>query len=384
MPLSRLLVFLGILTSVLFLVHLYVWFKVVRGAGFPPPWGRVATIVLFTLCASIPLLFVLRDSAPRGISSAMAWVVYSWMGFLFYLFAFGLISDALRGMAFLTGNFPQDPVRRSFLTRLLAGGVGAAALATGLGGMLHVARGFRIKNIRIPLAKLPTAADGYVIAQLTDVHVGPTIGRGFIEDVVRETNALNPDLIAITGDLVDGTVDALRDAVAPLAGLKARDGVYFVTGNHEYYSGADAWIAHLETLGIRVLRNERVDIRGLFDLAGVDDAKSAGMAPGHGQDVAKAMVGRDPAKAVVLLAHQPKSVLEAGLNGVDLQLSGHVHGGQIWPFTWLAHLDQPYLHGLYHHGNTTIYVSQGTGYWGPPMRVGTTSEITRVELAAAT
>ena len=219
--------------------------------------------------------------------------------------------------------------------------------------------------------------------QLTDVHVGPTIGREFVASVVREANALAPDMVVITGDLVDGTVEQLRELVEPLRDLRAPDGVFFVTGNHEYYSGADAWIAHLTTLGIRVLRNERVRIRDAFDLAGVDDARSRGLAPGHGEDVPRALAGRDPSRAVVLLAHQPRTLKEAVAAEVDLQLSGHVHGGQMVPFNWLARLDQPVVAGLHLIEKTWVYVSTGTGYWGPPMRVGSGAELTRIELVSA-
>lgn len=382
MTLARLLIFLSVVTSILSLVHLYVWFRVIRNAALPPPWSRAATVALVTLCAAIPLMFLIRDSWPRTVVTPLSWIVYSWMGILFYLFVFSLMTDLARLTSHLTGLMPQDPDRRHFLGRLFAGGIATAALATGVGGILH-ARGFRIKTVEVTLDKLPRAASGYVIAQLTDIHIGPIINRSYIEDIVRETNALNPDLIVITGDLVDGSVDELRAHAAPLAELSAPDGVWFVTGNHEYYSGADPWIAHLQTLGIPTLRNERVDIRGLFELAGVDDAKSLGMAPGHGPDLDKALAGRDVAKPVVLLAHQPIAFPEAARAGVDLQLSGHVHGGQIVPFNWLVKLEQPYLDGLHREGASQLYVSPGTGFWGPPMRIGTTSEITRVVLTGA-
>jgi hypothetical protein len=265
---------------------------------------------------------------------------------------------------------------------MIAAGVAGGAGLIGLGGIVNVARGYDVRRVRIPLAKLPKSASGYSIVQITDVHVGPTIGRSFVEGVVRETNALAPDMVVITGDLVDGSVAALRDLVEPLRDLRAKDGVYFVTGNHEYYSGADEWIAHLRSMGIRVLRNERVDVRGAFDLAGVDDASSARMLPHHGQDVPGALAGRDKSRAVVLLAHQPKALHDAQRGEVDLQLSGHVHGGQMVPFNWLARLDQPLIAGLYKRGATWVYVSTGTGYWGPPMRVGPGAEITRIELVA--
>jgi predicted MPP superfamily phosphohydrolase len=225
--------------------------------------------------------------------------------------------------------------------------------------------------------------DGFKIVQLTDIHVGPTIGRGFVEELVSKVAALAPDVIAITGDLVDGSVEALREHVAPLADLRAKQGVFFVTGNHEYYSGVDAWIAELRRIGVRVLRNERVELRGkdgadAIDLAGIDDASAHGN--GHGPDLEKAVRGRDPNRPLVLLAHQPKQIADAERHGVALQLSGHTHGGQIWPFSLAVLLQQPFVQGLHRRGDVQIYVSPGTGYWGPPMRVGTQCEITEITL----
>jgi predicted MPP superfamily phosphohydrolase len=273
-----------------------------------------------------------------------------------------------------------------FLRRIVAGLVAGSALGLGGLGVVDVARRVRVKDVRIPLAKWPRAKSGYRVVQLSDVHVGPTIGKGFLEDVVAQANALAPDLIVITGDLVDGRVSALAEHVAPLAGLRAKDGVFFVTGNHEYYSGVDEWLAHLPSLGVRVLRNERVAIGGAgsdgFDLAGVDDWMAKGH--GHGPDLPRALAGRDESRAVVLLAHQPKQIAQAAALGVDVQLSGHTHGGQLFPFNFLVHLAQPYVDGLHvHDGKTAIYVSCGTGYWGPPMRVGAPAEITHIELVAA-
>jgi uncharacterized protein len=193
-------------------------------------------------------------------------------------------------------------------------------------------------------------------------------------------NALQPDLIAIVGDLVDGSVDELAQSAAPLAALVAKHGAFFVTGNHEYYSGALAWLAHLRTLGIRTLENERVAIAEGLDLAGTNDL--AGRSAGHGPNLDQALANRDASRALVLLAHQPKTFLEAAGKDVDLQLSGHTHGGQIWPFGFLVRWQQGFLAGLSRVGRSQLYVSRGTGYWGPPMRLGAPAEITRVVLRA--
>jgi uncharacterized protein len=284
------------------------------------------------------------------------------------------------------------------MARLFGGAVTAAAGALTAVAMRSALGPVAVRRVPISLPRLPRQLNGLTIVQLTDIHVGPTIGRAFIETIVARANALHPDVIAITGDLVDGSVDELADSVAPLAQLRARHGVYFVTGNHEYFSGATSWIAELTRLGIRCLRNERVAIgtaqggpeqgqgqeQPSFDLAGVDDRSGARSGePGHGEDLDKALAGLDPARAVVLLAHQPKSVFAAARFGIGLQISGHTHGGQIWPFSYIVRLQQPFVAGLHRHGATQVYVSRGTGYWGPPMRLGAPAEITQLVLTRA-
>jgi predicted MPP superfamily phosphohydrolase len=383
MSASRMLFAAVVLAVLSWLMHRYVWARLVRDAAWPGPWGRVLTVGLFVLAALVPLSFLAMRWLPRPVNAPLAWIVYTWLGFALYLFLLTALSDAWRIAAAVFGALPVDPTRRLLLARTIGAGIGAAAGLIGLGGAANVMRGFDLKRVRVPLARLPQAASGYSIVQMTDVHVGPTIGRDFVERIVRETNALAPDMVVITGDLVDGTVEQLAHLVAPLRNLRAKDGVFFVTGNHEYYSGADAWIEHLATLGVRVLRNERVAIGDAFDLAGVDDASAHRMLPDHRQDVAKALRGRDPSRAVVLLAHQPKAIRDALRADVDLQLSGHVHGGQMVPFNWLVLLDQPFVSGLHLVERTWIYVSTGTGYWGPPMRVGPGAELTRIELVSA-
>jgi hypothetical protein len=190
----------------------------------------------------------------------------------------------------------------------------------------------------------------------------------------------------VTGDLVDGPVSHLAEEVAPFAELRAKHGVFFVTGNHDYYSGADPWLEHVRTLGMRALRNERVEIResgAAFDLAGVDDHRGNLFGPGHGEDVPRALAGRDPERPVVLLAHDPSTFKSAAAHGVDLQISGHTHGGQIWPFGYVVRLVVKFVAGEYRDGHAQLFVSRGTGFWGPPMRLGAPAEITEIVLRPA-
>ncbi|WP_432121922.1 metallophosphoesterase [Streptomyces sp. S1] len=275
---------------------------------------------------------------------------------------------------------PADPSRRLFVSRVVGGTAAAVALGTVGYGTYGVLRGPRVKRVAVPLAKIPRAAHGYRIVVVSDVHLGPILGRAHTQRIVDAVNSTQPDLIAIVGDLVDGTVEDLGPAAEPLARLRARHGSFFVTGNHEYFSGADAWVDHVRELGLRPLRNERLEIAAGFDLAGVDDV--AGESEGQGPDFGRALGDRDRARAAVLLAHQPIVVHDAVRHGVDLQLSGHTHGGQLWPGEYLAELANPTVAGLERYGDTQLYVSRGAGAWGPPVRVGAPSDITVVELAS--
>ncbi|MFD5013311.1 metallophosphoesterase [Streptomyces chartreusis] len=271
------------------------------------------------------------------------------------------------------------PTRRLFVSRVIAGTAAAAAVGTVGYGTYGVLRGPKVKRVTVPLAKLPRAAHGYRIAVVSDIHLGPVLGRGFAQKVVDTINGTQPDLIAVVGDLVDGSVKDLGPAAAPLAGLRARHGAYFVTGNHEYFSGAEQWIEEVRRLGLRPLENARTELPH-FDLAGVNDV--AGESEGQGPDFAKALGDRDRARACVLLAHQPVQIHDAVDHGVDLQLSGHTHGGQLWPGNLVAGLANPTLAGLERYGDTQLYVSRGAGAWGPPTRVGAESDITVIELAS--
>lgn len=270
--------------------------------------------------------------------------------------------------------------RRLFVARTVAAGAAAAAVATVGYGTYTVLRGPRLKHITVPLAKLSRSAHGFRIAVVSDIHLGPILGRAHTERIVHTINRANPDLIAIVGDLEDGTVQDLGPAAEPLRRLSARHGSYFVTGNHEYFSDPKEWIAYVRELGVRPLENERVELPG-FDLAGVNDI--SGTSEGQGPDYGKALGGRDRSRASVLLAHQPVMIHEAVDHGVDLQLSGHTHGGQLWPGNYIAALANPTVAGLDRYGDTQLYVTRGAGAWGPPVRVGAPPDVTVVELASA-
>ena len=371
-------------------LHYYFWIRLVRDTQLSGLTRHLAT----SSVVGLALLVVATVSVGRMVPSlgrVLAWPGFIWMGMMFFLLVALLGADVVRLLATLASRGlgvanAFDGSRRTFTARVLA----SAALAS-VGGVTAAAmRATRdqiaVKRVEILLRKLPPSLDGTRIVQMCDMHVGGLLGRAFVERVVRTANALQPDLIAIVGDLVDGTIQQLRPALESLSSLHARHGVFFVTGNHEYYSrsGARAWMDELDGMGLRVLRNQQVAIgtgpEG-FDLAGVPD-HGASRFPDDGpsEDIAGALAGRDPSRAVVLLAHQPVSIHQAASMGVDLQLSGHTHGGQIWPWGTLVRLQQPYIRGLHRIGESQLYVSCGTGFWGPPMRLGAPAEITEIVL----
>ncbi|MBA3453498.1 MAG: metallophosphoesterase, partial [Deltaproteobacteria bacterium] len=340
---------LVLVLSILVAGHFYIWLQLV--APLPSPWRWLGTALIVLLTPSMPVLRRFSRGMPREAARPYLLVGYLWFGLATYLLLGAVASH-------VAVAFGVEPVTAAVL------GSGAA-VATVLYGLVHVARGPRVRHVEIPLANLEVPS--YTLVQLTDVHIGTMLGREFATRVVQQVNALEPDLIVITGDFVDGRLAELRPHIEPFRDLRARHGGYAVTGNHEYYWNAESWLAHLRSLGIRVLRNEHVTIADAFQLAGVDDSSA-------NEDLPRAMEGRNPRLPLVLLAHHPRTIVRAAPAGVDLQLSGHTHGGQLLPLGWLARLFDPQVSGLGRFGSTWLYVIEGTGYWGPPMRVGTTQE----------
>jgi hypothetical protein len=397
------LLFLLIMLAVVGGMHYYLWIRLVRDPALAEPWRRIATTAIVLGALSIPAGMFAWRLVGHPLPRLLPLAAYAWLGVAFLLFSSVLLLDLVRwiGVAasWLASTFrgvpepPASPERRLFLARAVAGGAVLVAGTAAASGLRSAVGEPQVSEVPVKMERLPRALSGFTIAHVSDLHVGPTIGTREVERVVEETNALRPDLVVITGDLVDGTVAELREAVAALGRLKARHGVAFVTGNHEYYTrdGVESWMAELRRLGVRVLRNERMTVgdRGpggaSFDLAGIDDWRSRGMAPGHGPDLARALAGRDPDRSLVLLQHQPLGFPEAVGQGVELQLSGHTHGGQIFPFSLLVGAVYRFPKGLFRHAENGrqghIYVSRGTGYWGPPMRVGNPPEIARIVLS---
>ncbi|MFF4502307.1 metallophosphoesterase [Streptomyces sp. NPDC001401] len=350
-----------------------------------------------------------RAGAPFWLQQVLAWPGFLWLALSIYLLLAVVAGEVVRPLlrrlparrAHATAAVPQaqpvpagsvppkapepepgsappsEPSRRLFVSRVVAGAAAAAAVGTVGYGTYGVLRGPGVKRVTVPLAKLPRGAHGYRIAVVSDIHLGPTLGRGFAQKVVDTINSTQPDIVAVVGDLVDGSVKNLGPAAAPLSQLNAPS--YFVTGNHEYFSGAAQWVEEVRRLGLHPLENARTELPW-FDLAGVNDI--AGESEGQGPDFTKALGDRDTARACVLLAHQPVQIHDAVRHGVDLQLSGHTHGGQLWPGNFIAAAANPTVAGLERYGDTQLYVSRGAGAWGPPTRVGAPSDITVIELAS--
>jgi predicted MPP superfamily phosphohydrolase len=284
-------------------------------------------------------------------------------------------------------NVPKDIVvdssRRQFIINFLTLGVSAGVLvASGISVFNYLSKPI-VTKIKFSLNSLPKIFNGYRIVQISDLHVGQLMTKSKLKEIVELVNELNPDLIAITGDLVDGSLELLSKEITPIKDLKAKDGVYFVTGNHEYYNGVEEWVKEIKSLGVNVLNNENTKILNgsdSFYLVGINDFDAKRFGEKFAPNLSKALSGINNNENVVLLAHQPLAVKEAAEFGVDLVLSGHTHGGQIWPFNYLVSLQQKFLKGFYQYKNTKLYVNQGTGCWGPPMRLGSENEITEITL----
>lgn len=375
---------MALLMSVLLLLHAYIGWRLIPALGFAPAlqWGLGALLLASWLL--MPMALLARRIRRQPLSDRLAWSGLLLMGLFSSLFVLTLLRDLLVLPVWLASPWVAWP---AWLLPASALAVPLLALLFTLWGYVNARRVAQVVQVDVPIDGLPPALHGFSIAQISDLHVGPTIKRGYLQAIVERVNALQADVVAVTGDLVDGTVQHLAVHVAPLAALRSRHGTFVVTGNHEYYSGAQAWIDELRRLGLCVLINEHVLLeRGgeTLALAGVADYGAHNFDATHRSDPQAAIAGAPhEARVRVLLAHQPRSAPAAAAAGFHLQLSGHTHGGQFLPWNWFVRLQQPFTAGLHRWQALWVYTSRGTGYWGPPKRLGAPSEITHLRLVPA-
>jgi predicted MPP superfamily phosphohydrolase len=384
------------------LIAAYITWRLFGAARFGRLWRLAIAMGIVSIFFATPFTILLRRAEVDNAGvDVFVWAGYMGIGFLSFVFTFLVIRDFFWVPAVLSKKFkrllsrnavvkpyaenPTNPGRRRFLVNGMNYGIAATASIFTVYGFAEARQIPEVKEVTIPIIGLPIDLEGFRIVQISDIHVSPTIRRGFVEDVVEVANRLDADIIALTGDLADGLVSQLAYDVAPIKNLTSVEGNFFVTGNHEYYSGVDDWIGEVKRLGFTVLMNEhRLISRGKSRmlLAGVTDYRGGNFMKDHLSDPRKALAGAPSVDAKILLAHQPKSIFDAAKAGFDLQISGHTHGGQFFPWNLLVGLDQPFVAGLDRYENTQIYVSRGTGYWGPPIRVGSPSEITLIKLTS--
>jgi predicted MPP superfamily phosphohydrolase len=371
------LAFVIVMLGLVLALHYYLGVRLIRGAQMPEPFAAFAWVALWGAFASIPLGFILGRTLPRAISVKVQWLGFIWMGAFGVLLAATAFSDiVLWGAAHAATRTEQW----SHLQALVVAGITVPALVFGF----LVARGKpKIVKITVPVKGLGKGLDGFKIVQITDIHIGETLGRDFAELVVEQVNALKPDMVAITGDAIDGSVKALRTEVEPFSKLAGKHGNFYVTGNHEYYHGGSSWEAEATRLGLTVLHNEHrvVEQDGAqLVVAGVTDLEGARFSEHHRPNPDAAFANAPVGAPRVLLAHQPRFARHVTGHNIALQLSGHTHGGQIFPFMIFVRLQQPVIAGFKMLWGVPVYTSRGTGYWGPPFRIGPSSEITEITL----
>ncbi|MBK9441000.1 MAG: metallophosphoesterase [Comamonadaceae bacterium] len=384
------------LTSLL--LHAFVGWTVAPDlSAVHPILGAALWVLLLLSALLLPMGLLARRITTPVLSNVLTWMGLLCMGLGSSLFVFALLREvtllAAQGLHWFWPSVSPLAALANFRadTALM---VPVLGLLVTLWGFSNARRTAAVVRVDVPIANLPAALQGFRMVQISDIHLGPTIKGAYLKRIVERVNSLSADLVAITGDLVDGSVAELRKDVSPLTTLTSTHGTFFVTGNHEYYSGAHEWIDTLRGLGIHVLMNEHVVIHHHMDsqdpepammvVAGVADFSAHHFDESHRSDPARAMVGApDDAMFRLLLAHQPRSASAALKAGFDLQLSGHTHGGQFWPWNHFVKWQQPFTAGLHRLQSLWVYTSRGTGYWGPPKRFGAPSEITLLRLVRA-
>ncbi|CAG1019933.1 hypothetical protein BURC_04863 [Burkholderiaceae bacterium] len=369
------------------LLHAYLAARLLPAWSDQPLGLGLLAALLLASALLMPASMMARRLRSARHAELLSWAGFLFMGLFSSLFVLTLLRDAALLLAALATLLWPIGETLDAWAELSARAVPLVAIGVTLWGLWNARRTAAVVAVDVPIRGLPAALNGFRIAQISDVHVGPTIKHDYLDAIVRKVNRLEADMVAVTGDLVDGRVQDLAPHVAPLARLRSRHGTYFVTGNHEYYSGAAAWVGELRRLGLRVLLNEHVVLEhggSRLLVAGVTDYSAHHFDAAQRSDPARALAGAPQDAAVrVLLAHQPRSAAAAQQAGYQLQLSGHTHGGQFWPWGFFVRFQQPFTAGLHRLHDLWVYTSRGTGYWGPPKRLFAPSEITLLRLVTA-
>ncbi|MFM0737689.1 metallophosphoesterase [Paraburkholderia xenovorans] len=366
------------------LLHIYVGFRLIPDLPIDAAGRWLCALWLVLSVLLIPLGMLARTIKRQPLGDRLAWIGLLAMGFFSSLLVLTFVRDLVLASLLTVDAIWPNTLALPALRMDTAAAVPLLALLSTLVGLFNARRRARVVTIEVPIDDLPKALEGFTIVQISDIHVGPTIKRRYVDAIVDAVNRLKPDLIAVTGDVVDGSVSQLTHHTQPLSRLSARHGAFLVTGNHEYYAGANAWIDEFRRLGLNVLMNEHVIVdhdgaRAM--IAGVTDYSAGHHDPLHRSDPAAAIAGAPGDVLIkVLLAHQPRSAEAAAAAGFTLQLSGHTHGGQFFPWNFFVRFQQPFTAGLARLNGLWVYTSRGTGYWGPPKRLGAPSEITRLRL----
>ena len=375
--------------AILWSMHGYVTFKLLHPYNLPLSKSIYiyGVAFLFSILPILPILLRMFGNESK-ILDKISLVGYTSLGFFTLSFILFIAKDFFNQLLIFSEKFigiihPVDDSKREFIKKSISIGIFSIAGSASLYGYKQARNGPQIIYQDIYLDKLPLEFDKYKVAQISDLHVGPTIKRPYVEGVLDKISHLNPDMIVVTGDLIDGSVSYLKKDMEPLVDMIAPNGTFFVTGNHEYYSGVDQWLDETNNLGFTNLLNSHQIIKkedSGIAIAGVTDYRAHQIKSTHKTDPNKALLGLSESTLKIVLAHQPASIFKVHEAGADLQLSGHTHGGQFWPFTYPTKWANPYLEGLHNHHGTQIYVNRGTGYWGPPLRIGVPAEITLFQL----
>ncbi|HOX42661.1 MAG TPA: metallophosphoesterase [Myxococcota bacterium] len=387
--LLQLAVFAVLALAVLGGLHLYLWTRLLLEPGWGEGVAAAGAWALAGLVLGSPLGMLVARRLPQAQARLVLALPFTWLGVALLLLFSLLALDALRLAAWAGFHLAGEEaawaaLRDSIgLDRLVAcAAFGLAGLGSLL-GFLGAALPPRVVTHTLRLPRWPAALDGFRLVLLADLHLGEMLGRRFLGRVVAQVQGLRPDLVAVVGDLVDGPPGVVMPELEALRALNPPLGVWFTSGNHELYSGYRAWLEALPGLGLQVLDNRRVTLGrdgAAFELCGLPDLEAARMEPAARPDLARVLAGRAAELPVVLLSHQARVVGEAAAQGVELVLAGHNHAGQIWPFGYFVRLQQPVVSGFLRRGSTLVYVSAGTGFWGPPMRLFTRGEVSLLEL----